>query len=320
MNRYSITLGSILLISLITGLRQLYQGDLWGVILILIGGWLLGGLRAPQSTKESPERKVWIITFFGKPTGVVVRGLTLLLNWPWNIIGYIEIELKEVTIDIPLSKELLCQDKAYVSGKIDASITANDQDDPPGTPNWKSASQHLMDFIAIDGYKGAPKQLDTIVTAWCQEIANIRTSEWLERNTVELSEVILEMIKEGRNPNGNTQARGDTDDTMGLGLKITKFQIPITVDDSIRQARNDILKEEAQRRGELADAGTMNQIIEERHDLYDSIGTVRDKQRDVSKVRDELFLEKALKAGKLTVVLNEKGINLVNAGQANHGG
>ncbi|MDP3962509.1 MAG: hypothetical protein Q8Q03_01430 [bacterium] len=313
-NKYSITLLAIMLTLMVTGgINLFHRGELKGLVPFTLGVLMLTGLKGPKSTSESPTRKIWLLTFLGKQTRTIVTSLTLVLNWPFPIVGYIEVELKQVDQDFPLKKPIYCQeDGAYVDGLVSISMIPDDKDDPDGMPHWKSGGEKIQDFLNIDGIAGAKTQLDDILTAWVQKFGNKHSSVWMETQSMEISGELLRRIMEGKVATGHPH--GDIDDTTGFGLRFPKFQVILRPVEAVMNARNDYLVEEAQRRAELMDTETMNRRIAARAEVYESRG----ETRTMKEIRDELFDENTLKAGKYQKTVNQGGLNVSDV--TNRGG
>ena len=296
----------------------LFNGNMWGLVPFIIGGLMTLGFKGPKSTTASPVKKVWLLTFLGRQTTTIVRGLTLVMDWPFEIVGYIEIDLKKVDHDFKMSKPILCMvDMAYVNGIVSVSMVPDDKDDTVSSGR-KSGGEKLQDFLNIGGIEGGKTQLDDILTASVQEVANECDTIWMETNVDELSKEILGKIKKGRLPSSNNEGDegNDIDDTIGFGLKFPKFQVILKPVDKVIDARNDSLIESAQREAELADTETVNQRVEARLKLYYPKGIKGNRSQKVKQARDEVFEELSLKEGKYTRIANRGGVNVVNTGRS----
>jgi|GEM_PF-1798196 len=319
-NKYTVGVFSFLSFLLILGTVLIVHGTAWGLIPFCLGG-LLGimGFKGPQSTEASPTKKVWLITFLGRQTTTVVDRLTLTLDWPFEIVGHIEIDLKKIDHDFMLKKPILCKDEAYVYGLVSVAMVPDDRDDPPGTLNGKTKGEKLADFINIDGINGGKILLDDILTAWLQEFGNDRDTEEMERQQVEISTALYHKIKNGELITHKEE--NDIDDTRGLGLRFPKFQVILKVADNVMDARNKILIEIAQKKSQSVDTLTMNKRIRSRMKLYRN-GDTADQNVKGKTARDEVFEEVALSEGKLSIskVVNEKGLTVANVSAPQAGG
>lgn len=322
-NRYSLTLLIIMGMLLICGGMWLYSGNLIGLAPLIMGGLMFQGFRTPD---PSP-RRVWLITFFGQKTKTKVENLVLLLDWlPIRIIGIVEFLMVKVDHDFPLKKPIRCSDGAYVYGFVSVSMLPDEKDDPPTAIQWKSGGEKLQDFDNAGQMDGVKKQLDDILTAWIQEFGDKHDSEWMERNGLQIANELRPRVEglQGTD-NGNNSA---LDDTRGLGVTFTKFQIILNPSDKIIDARNDLKVEEAQQKAELFETQTVNKQINERMAIYarpikDADGTVlvpAEPPPTRTEARNMVFQERLEKDGKVQLIINDKGINLVNVNTGGQGG
>lgn len=273
----------------IGGMATFYQ-EMWGVIPLILGGMML--LKGFKIATPSPK-KVWLITLFGRKTGTVVRSWPVLLfDWiPLQPVGYLEFELSRKDHDFQMKKPILCSDGKYVEGLISTSIMADDTN-----------GQTLSDFDDIGRIKGIIDQLDDILTSWVQEIANDKEhgSTWMETQGNTITIILLKRIT---GEIGTSLGNNEFDDTRGLGIKFTKFQVILRPPDKVIDARNEKAVEEANRVSEMFETETENEQILLRYHLYGGAKTMKE-------CRDEIFDARALKAGSYKKIVNQGGVNV----------
>lgn len=345
-NRFSFTIFLICIALIGTGWALLKDGAfLKGGLYFTFGVVILGMSAKQPDTKEG--KKVWLLTFLGQKTDVIVDKLTLILNWlPGPIIGYVEFKIVKVNRDFPFKKPIRCKD-GYAEGEISTSIVPDEKDDKPGALNWKSGGQKLADFDNIGGtasIKNVEDQLDVMLTSWLQHFAAHKSVEWMEIHALELGHTILPAImgKIGlsdiaRNLPAsiddvdiksacNDIANSDIDDAREFGVDITKFNCLIKASKNVIDKKNKALEEDAEREGEIKNTDTMNMKIALREEFYRKGGEVKlpDGRKIIvqpenpaniptrAQIRRELITEGLIDDGEVKIIENESGINVAN--------
>jgi len=324
-NEYSGMLLMIMTACLIGGAILLYNADIWGAIPFMFGIMMLNGVKWPQEAKPT---RVWLLTVFGQMTTTKIEGPTLVLDWipKFNIIGYEEFVLKKVDRKIPLRKPVLCKDGVYVEGEISAAFLPDSEDDPPGHKDkrgeWKSGGEKLRDYANADDVEDIIDQLDDILTVWVQNFGNKWTSTDMEVKSQEMSAELLQCVT-GTKGFAGEAGNSDIDDTRGLGIRFTKFQVILKAPQKVIDARVDIQVQGAKRMAEVVNTHTVNLQIAERAKMYTE--GVRDQNGKqvlppsptmcppVAKLRDMVFQENLEHDGKVSQVINQGGINVVES-------
>lgn len=307
-NRYSGSLYVIFSGLILWGAWNISKGTMWGLVPFIIGGTLMGmGIKGPKTDTASPIEKRWLMTYKGKQTDVEVDKITLVMDWPGDIVSFIEIKLEKVDYDFKLKKKIKCTDGNYVDGILSTTMMADDRADPAGTPNGKTGGQKLQDFVNMGGIEGAKRQIDDTFTGWLEWFGKYHySSEDMETKSNEISRELLAKMKTGRDPSHNTD--NDIDDIVGLGLRFFKFQLVLTVDGKIVDARIAQTTEREQRKGELEETETVNEQVAKRIELYRKNG----EKITVTQARKQIFDERLERAGKYTKAVNEGGMNVQN--------
>lgn len=353
-NPVSVKLLITQILLLLIGWVLLDKSNFWGLVPFVLGFLMFLGYQWPE--RADPER-VWLISTFGKMTTVVVDGgPTLLLNWipKVKIVDKVEIILEPTDIDIPFSKNVLCLDSAdtreemritppkelkpgdiidpsryhsYLLGNMSAVYVADDEDDPIGTPGWKSRGQKLRDFVNNSTKKAEViRKLDDLVTLWVQEWACGNTSEQMEVAQFLIGDYVLKRLT---GVMGRASERGNNsvlDDIRGLGIKFKKFAPNLFPPKEVIDVRNRVRVERANRKAELVGTETMNLEIGLRMKLYrqgmkDEQGqwvvepVPADKLPTIDTVRAMIVQEKLQRQGKLEQNINEGGLNVYNRGK-----
>lgn len=348
LNPISLTLLVIMLASFVLGLAMVFNAKFVGFILLLVAGWIATGFDYPES---SPKR-VWLLTIFGQKTTVKSYGLTLLLS---PFIGKVEISLLKVDHNFPLTKQVVCTKRGstsrdgnrliegYIDGIISVSIVPDDKDDPDTVPadQWKSGGQKLRDFDNVGQIKGVTEQLDDVLTAWVQEIADTESIDmlWMETNGPAIANILVPYLLDledkdisalrANNPripmdiNIKGIETAHINDARGLGVTFNKFNVVLKPADSkVIEARNRFAIEEAQRAAQLLNTKTMNQKIIERAKLYregvkDAAGNViippDPKPESMAEIRAGLIQEDLVDDGKATLIMNKDGLTVAQA-------
>jgi len=302
-NKYSKSLLIVMIILLALGGWMLFSKvSFWGLVPFIAGFSIMQGFKGPVS---KPNRKIWMLTFFGKQTTTIVESFSLILDWlPFDVIGYNEIDMKKVNKDFELKKPILCSDKAYVICTISVSMMPDDKDDPLETLNGKTRGEKLRDFLNIGKMDGIIEQLDQLIPAGVQRfaIAKRKTSEEMEVSNEEIAKDLLDRLTGKQTP--DTDISDELDDTRGFGIRFTKFQPVIQPPPKVVEARNDRMVELAQREAEMEDIMTTDKLTKERMKT--------DTKLSAKEARDQVFDEKALKAGAYKKVVNVGGLNVTN--------
>ena len=327
LNPYSGTLLILMIVGIVGGGARIYNGNLWGLIPLILGMLLCIGFKWPE---EAKPRRVWLITFFGQMTAVKTDGITLLLDWipMMKIIGNVEFILLKKDIDINFKKPIRGSDGKYVEGFASVSIVPDELDDEPGLTDrygdWKSGGEKLRDFGNTGTLENVVEQLDDILTTQMEAYAraNGHTTEWLEEHGREISEELLPCITGLRGPPANV-GNHELDDTRGFGIRFTKFQIVLRAPDKVIEARTNIQVTEETRKAELVNTETVNRQIVERLKLY-RVGKIDENGimvveptpthliPSLAEIRNMIFQENLEHDGKVSQVINQGGINMLN--------
>lgn len=318
-NKYSLSLlmatGIILLVSLVWLIFIPAFWNIFGLIPFIFGCTMVyQGLRSPES---KPTRKIWLLTCFGMQTDVVIEGLTFICNWlPLDIVDFIEIDMEIVDAEFPVVN-VLCKKEVngalvndgYVSGDVSTAFIPDD-----------SSAETLLQFINAGGAEGVKLLLKGIIAPQAQVIGSTHSNDWMETHN---EDVALEILRKVEGAGGNVATNPDvaSDDTQGLGIRFKKFTAFLKPASEVITARNDQVKEEAERAGDLADNATINAMITERQKLShqgtkDANGvSIIDPDATpltVAMAQDQVALERAMKAGKYQRVDNRQGVNVLD--------
>ncbi len=274
-NEFSLAVWFIEVGLTLVGVLITFGLTVWGIIPLAIGVvFMKKGLMGPKSTDEDEEskaKKVWLITFLGKPTDVVIEGLSLLLpEFLDDIMGHIEFNTAQMDKNFLIEekdKPIIGLDGVAVTGKVSVSIRPDYTDDPEDMPNRRSAAQKLQDLANVLGIKGVQGQLDDLIPTWIQDMyGNRYDSIWIERNGVAIARGIAEKIQRGEFQSGT---RGtDIDDTVGFGIEITKLQVLLKSPKPVMDARNQKAVEMAQREFQILETETIDMQIKQRMDTF----------------------------------------------------
>lgn len=345
MNPISLTLLVVMLGCFVLGLVMVFNFKLSGFILLAISGWIATGFDYP---KPSPKQ-VWLLTIFGQKTTVRSYGLTLLLP---PFIDKVEISLLKVDHDFPLTKQVVCTRRGsstsveeknpsiegYIDGIVSVSIVPDDQDDPYTVPKteWKSGGQKLRDYDNVGQIEGVKKQLDDVLTAWIQEVADTKSIDmlWMETNGPAIAYFIrthLVGLKDVKPPTDKKLhipedvkitgiANAHINDARGLGVTFPKFNVVLKPSDQkVIDARNRVAIEEAQRSSQIMNTRTMNEKIIERATLYHQGAQSKDgktkipadpRPETLAEIRAGLVQEDLVDADKATLIMNKDGLTV----------
>lgn len=307
-NKYSLTLLFIFGGLILIGGHLLLTEHWWGLFFFAVGGIFLGlGIKGPRVDDEKPIPKVWLVTFRGAYTDILVKRLSLFFEALFDIIGHVEVELKKEDYDFILKKPIKCMDDKYVYVTVSTAMMPDDEDDSEetrGTSDWQSKAQKLQDFISIGQFAGAKSILDDMFTAGSQEIARSRTAYEMETEVDEISEELLNMLKNGE-LKGRHQS-GKISNTSGLGLRFPKFIVTSVPHQDIINATNSNQVALEKRKTEKTITDTNNQQIGSRLAAAKAAG----QNISFNEARQQVFEEELKEQGQYRV--NKGGINVTN--------
>ncbi len=296
---------------------QLYEGNLWGLIPFSIGCLIAIQFKGPASTKESGSGKIGLVTVFGKRTETIVTGLTLVLDWPINIISFIEVDMSWVDMDFPntiigaircnekeddtMNKSAIEDEIAYVYGSVSLSCAPNDRAEGAiGSPDYRSAGKNIQTFLDIGGMTGAKKQLDDLLISGVKELGKIHTTKWMETESRACAEYLQKQI---------LQSGSNLTNTKGLGLKFLKFEVLLKPSDKVIDKRNDILIEKAEKSAQILDTNTWNQRAKKRMFIHRKSGNNTITMEEVMR---ELKDQTLLQEGKVQIIDTKGGAVLAD--------
>jgi len=334
-NRFSGTLIAIQFISLWTAKVMLNNGIGWGIFPLVWGLLMFLGYKHPR---ESP-REVFIITFLGRKTDVVVESLTVTLEWiPMiKIVGLVKIGMEVRNLDIDLKRLIQSKDGTFYEVKLGAGVSPDFTDDEPtGDYIPQTAAKKLSDYDDNRQFDGIKELLPEIVTVLTQEICKNENDKWMITQQGELSARVLQRLKGLRfRPGSGEIIYSDDvtiDDTRGLGVVFSKFNLLPLVPKELVEASNRVAIERRQRESQLVQTETNNAKIAARLDLYREGKIGRKKRKiqpppnqnvpDFQEIRKEIVQEQLIEDEKYSVIENRGGINVAKAqtGQAAAGG
>jgi hypothetical protein len=325
---YTSMMALIILNLLVWGGHHLYHNEhvVRGAILFLLGIVMCGGFR---TLNPSPSR-VWLLSFFGQKTTVLVRRFTYLIPW---IVTRVEFVLEKRDVDFKLKKAVRCHDGTYIpqdKGFISASVWPDDKDDSPGTPNPRSAGQKLRDLDDAGGVIGSIQHTEDLVTTYTEKIANEpgRSAQWMETHGLEIARDLLPRIQGLPIPTSHNliisaaQVVDDNeqDDTRGLGIRFTRFVPVYQQPEVVIKESNDHQVELMQRIAELDDTETVNRQVQKRFEAWIKHHGPGVKVPDFNFFRNQIVEERLMKDGKYQRVDNPGGMTLVNATPPRPGG
>lgn len=312
-NRFSLMLLAIQLTLLATGVFLIASGVLvtfWvkviiglpmtfiGFISLAMGLLMFLGLR---SADPSPT-KIWLLTWFGNKTDVVVTSWpVLLLDWIWGEpVGKIEFSLQRVERQIKMAKTIKCKD-GNVTGFIDTAsvIDCKPSIDKDGLP--VTVADKLNQLDNLKGHEGALNMLAGLCTGTVQAIAKNWSIADMQYCTAELAAAIVEKVQGLEKGDGNA-----LDDVRGLSLEFTKFVPVFEPSSEVIKAGDAASIEMLERTSQGLGIETNNELIFARFTLYKG-------KIPIEQCRNEVVQELALAQGKYTEVKTGGGLALVNA-------
>lgn len=327
-DKYSKSLLAIMSSLIFFGLQILISGYfIFGTILLVLGMMMISGIKTPKS----PPKTIFLITFFGKPTESISEGLTMTLTNDWfDVVGTIEVpvELKEETVNVP--EEIRCNNSVPVGGTVSIGFIVDIKDDGSDKANPKTRGQKVNAFVRNGQVKGVMETIKGSVIQAIKEIAKGNDPEYMETQSKQIGENIRTDLERGvPRVNGATStAQEDLITLSDFGVDVIKIAVSINAPEKVRKARAEIAVEEAQRASQLADTKTMNQrVLLRMSETYNEIkldadrkliGDIPKKLRGedfhivFARVRAQLIEEQALNDGKLQIIGNKGGINVVN--------
>jgi hypothetical protein len=264
-----------------------------GLVLLCSGGLMFTGLKSAIPTPT----KVWLLTWFGSKTDVLIRSWpVLLLEWPSNLkpVSYVEFKLENTDHKFEMQKPIKCKD-GYVYGFIDTTMRPDD-----------STAASLSELDNAGGITGVIKLLDGMFTSNVQAV--VTAKKWdvdkVEQGGVEILQALIEHIN---GLNGKMADNVTFDDIRGFGVKFPKFVPVFKPADKVIDARNELKVEEAQRNSQDYQLQTVNTQIEARFKMYKDKG----EPKTLSDCRDQILQENALDKGAYKEVVNKGGVNIV---------
>lgn len=216
-NKYVGWLLTIMFILIGMGIYMAYFQNLFGFVLVLLGGLMSLGFK---SLKPSP-REVGIITFFGVKKPIIVEGLTLVLNWPFDIVDVVVIVVQEKNIDYKGDKAIrfVCKDYVSLAGNLSITVGPDYTDDPAGTIGWMSGGQKIIRFDDSGGWDGITDQLREIMRDHLATIASGKRYFEMQQGVSEIT-LNLRSRLTTRTINGSNSVGT----TLTMGIKIINVQ------------------------------------------------------------------------------------------------
>ncbi len=251
---------TVVLLSISIGSIFLYYGNWYGMLLLLPALVFLG-VRTPNPDKQ----EVWLLSFLGIRTVIVVRVITILIP---KIIEKNVISTEVIDINYKIEEPIRCKDGYYLKkGNISTSWRPDDKDDPIGRngekkKGWKTAGQKLLLWDNIGKTGGAKKQLEDISRAGYKMVAMEFEHDVLVSSPPEVEHRLRQIITGG---DGNYIT---VDDASNFGVKFTKLRSNVTADEKVVDAANRKKVEELRRDSALEDGKTTNELIKQRIRLY----------------------------------------------------
>ncbi len=304
LNPISITLFVVMVICLIQAYIMLSHSRPHGFLWLLGGSFLMCGFRM---LKPSP-RQVGLVTILGQKTDMCVEGISLLLDqFGLNIFSMVVFEMRKVETLIKIDSAR-CADGVYVkSGKEGGEEGISFA--------WMPNSKELRDFDDAGQEAGVTRQTNGIIVSGIKKIVaegipGVVTKEdctykWVISNPSLIAKELIRIIESGGVTDTDT-----SDDTRGLGIIVTKLQVPLVpMNEAIIKADEDMVMEELKRKGQLKDTETINQQVKLKIDFYVSQGIKREKI-DPMKIRDEVVYERAQKAGDVTITTGGRNLTV----------
>lgn len=293
--RNTFSFGILMIIDLLIfiGSVMVYRGDLLGTVPILVAGMFMLGFKVIQGANP---RKVGIVTFFGSRTSQTAEGLTLLCNWPVDIVGISEYSTQLEDLDFPI-ENIRSSDGVRLGGIVSLGIV----------PDEKTMDK----FDDAKGFVGIKKQLDEIILSWLQQLANDKDHnwKWFEANTI----VIQKMLTDHLNGIGVT----DDDSLVNakeLGFKIKKLSVKLKpLSSRVIEADEDVVVEQLERMAEIEDTKTVNEQAHIRFEMYEEWQKSHPgKIPTLAQCRDEILRERLVKKGKVEAIESGKGSKTFN--------
>ncbi len=316
-NRFSSTLIYVMILlvvsgfvaCLISGLANNFAFGFAGFVMLLMALCMMKGFKGPDQSKS---KKAWILTFLKAPTEVVVMSDTLVLDWPIDIVGFIEVEMGLETHNYTAEKKLKCRE-----GYLIAEATLSYR--PDGADGEK-----LFQYISSGGKANVIKQIEGSLTAWLQAFVQLPTwedkssepstfptvtADWMENNSLKISEYIKERLmgESGAHDESGEDVMDNNslDDIRNLGINIENFVLFLTPPEEVINARNDRAVQQAKQEARMANSVGFNKQLKRRAVLYRGRGARPDKE-DQQQILDENLIVD----GKLTGVINRGGVTV----------
>ncbi len=204
-NPYSMFLFIVMTVSLTIGGFLAYNQNLWGLIPMAMAVLMTSGFR----TLSASPREIGLIVFLGKKTTWVVEGITLLFNpFGWKIVDVVILGMRKEDKNFDV-KEITCNDKGVVTGSVSISFTPDER-----------SGEALKLYDDAGQAAGIVQQIDDILVAGCQYVANQYNANQMAANSDEINKKLFDFVR-GRT-SGDTN---DLDDFRGLGIVVNKLQI-----------------------------------------------------------------------------------------------
>lgn len=299
-NTYSLALLMIIDLLIFIGGMMVLQGDFWGIALVSLAGPFMMGFKVIQGANP---RKVGIITFFGRRTSQVAEGLTLLCNWPLDIIGVSEHEIKLFNISMEIKSI-----RSYDGVRLEIPFSLSIKPDINKLDKWEDAG----------GDSGVTSILKGVVPSWIQQIITDEKCgwKWIEQHNKDLQRLLCKRL-EGNMPTpaGTTGSFDDNSliNTEEMGFEIANVSMePKVINPDVVKADEDIQIEELQREAEVADTKTINKQAQDRFDMYkkwaeDNPGI---EIPTLAECRDQVMYERLAKDKKITIAQGGHKVNL----------
>lgn len=319
-NRYSGLVLSLAIVLLLGGAWLLYV-DMWWVFasiifilgfLTLILGWkqLSGSNEIISSTEakklDSKPRQVGLFKILSKRTEVTAEGTIFVFDWipKFEVVGVSVFDIVLMEEAEPFKMPgLLCKGgKEYVDAEVSIGFMPDINDDPVGTPGWKSAGKKLAEFDDAGGYEGVIIKLKSAAKTQAQYIATLNSRVEMEMKSEEIS---IELVRQL-----NGTARGINNPIVtaqGMGVIVVKADFNASSNPKIREAADKIIIEALQRTSEMANITTVDQQVDHVMRSFEKDKAKREKRGekniiipDRKVVWDLVYLSRLADDGKTT--------------------